>query len=151
MAGRKKDYVWQDVTLTEDDKASCNYCDAVISKRPIRIENGGSSSGKNQWKVKTMIKLNGPHLWLTYTAVHQVQLHLRDGFQHLDLFGVKQEIDLVKRKPWNWLKFTEPWDLMTPNPFSFLHTFSFFLYFHMLSSSLYLEFNIHYYIITWHN
>ena len=23
MAGRKKDYVWQDVTLTEDDKASC--------------------------------------------------------------------------------------------------------------------------------
>ena len=112
-AGRKKDYVWQDVTLTEDDKASCNYCDAVISKRPIRIENGGSSSGKNQWKVKTMIKLNGPHLCLTYTAVHQVQLHLRDGFQHLDLFGVKQEIDLVKRKPWNWLKFTEPWDLMT--------------------------------------
>ena len=35
------------------------------------------------------------------------------------------------------------------NPFSFLHTFSFFLYFHMLSSSLYLVFNIHYYIITW--
>ena len=99
------------------------------------LENGGSSSGKKQWKAKTMIKLNGPHLWLTYTAVHQVQLHLRDGFQHLDLFGVKQEIDLVKRKPWNWLKFTEPWDLMTPNPFSFLHTFSFFLYFHMLSSS----------------
>ena len=66
MAGRKKDYVWQDVTLTVDDKASCNYCDAVISKRPIRIKD---------------------------------QLHLRDGFQHLDLFGVKQEIDLVKRKP----------------------------------------------------
>ena len=47
MAGRKKDYVWQDVTLTEDDKASCNYCDAVISKRPIRIKDHLKKCRKN--------------------------------------------------------------------------------------------------------
>ena len=47
MAGRKKDYVWQDVTLTEDDKASCNYCDAVISKRPIRIKDCLKKCRKN--------------------------------------------------------------------------------------------------------
>ena len=58
-----------------------------------------SSQQEARYSLTLTIKLNGPHLWLTYTAVHQVQLHLRDGFQHLDLFGVKQEIDLVKRKP----------------------------------------------------
>ena len=70
MAGQKKDYVWQDVTLTEDDKAM----KLVKIYRALRSDDS--------------------------------------------------------------------------NPFSFLHTFSFFLYFHMLSSSLNLVFNIHYYIIT---
>ena len=77
MAGRKKDYVWQDVTLTEDDKASCNYCDAVISKRPIRIK---------------------------------------------DCLKKCRKIQPTESK--------------------------ILLYFHTLSSSLYLVFNIHYYIIT---
>ena len=83
-----------------------------------------------------MIKLNGPHLWLTYTAVHQVQLHLRDGFQ----LGQEKAMKLVKI--YRALRSDDS------NPFSFLHTFSFFLYFHMLSFSLNLVFNIHYYIIT---
>ena len=103
MAGRKKDCVWQDVTLPEDDKASCNYCDAVIGKRPIRIKDHLKKCRKNPANRKQDIP-------------ESPEMDIPDLFYILFLSS---------------------------------HLICYLLFSpHMLSSSLYLVFNIHYYIIT---
>ena len=148
MAGRKKDYVWQDVTLTEDDKASCNYCDAIISKRPIRIKDHLKKCRKNPANRKQDTP-ESPEMDIPDTdnqikwTSFMVNLHscpsssasLERWFSTFGFVWSKTRNRLGQEKAMKLVKIYRALRSDDSNPFSFLHTFSCFLYFHMLSSS----------------